>query len=92
VADPSRLSITSWSVADIAALSERSRFRVSIPDLVSTAWNAAASFRGTDKRGGASADRLAPQKDWEANEPTRLAKVLKTLQKVQQTSTVTVRR
>ncbi len=59
---------------------------VSIPDLVSTAWNAASSFRGTDKRGGANGARirLAPQKDWEANEPPRLAKVLQALERVQQ--------
>src|SRR6185436_5868837 len=58
---------------------------LSVPDLVSTAWNAAASFRGTDKRGGANGARirLAPQKDWEANEPGRLAKVLKALEQVQ---------
>ena len=58
---------------------------VSIPDLVSTAWNAAASFRGTDQRGGANGARirLAPQKDWEANEPPRLAKVLQALERVQ---------
>jgi catalase-peroxidase len=58
---------------------------VSIPDLVSTAWNAAASFRGTDKRGGANGARirLAPQKDWEANEPSRLAQVLQALERVQ---------
>ncbi|HEX7251841.1 MAG TPA: catalase/peroxidase HPI [Thermoanaerobaculia bacterium] len=59
---------------------------VSLPDLVSTAWNAAASFRGTDKRGGANGGRirLAPQKDWESNEPARLQKVLKALEKIQQ--------
>jgi len=59
---------------------------LSIPELVSTAWNAAASFRGTDKRGGANGGRirLAPQKDWEANEPIRLAKVLKALEQIQQ--------
>jgi catalase-peroxidase len=58
---------------------------LSIPELVSTAWNAAASFRGTDKRGGANGARirLAPQKDWEANEPARLAKVLETLEQIQ---------
>jgi len=53
---------------------------------VSTAWNAAASFRGTDKRGGANGARirLAPQKDWESNEPKHLAKVLAALEKVQE--------
>ncbi len=59
---------------------------LSIADLVSTAWNAAASFRGTDKRGGANGARIrvAPQKDWESNEPARLARVLETLEKVEQ--------
>jgi catalase-peroxidase len=58
----------------------------SIADLVSTAWNAAASFRGTDKRGGANGARirLAPQKDWEANEPSRLGNVLQALERLQQ--------
>jgi len=52
---------------------------LSIPELVSTAWTAAACFRGTDKRGGANGARirLAPQKDWEANEPVRLARLAK---------------
>jgi catalase-peroxidase len=54
--------------------------------LISTAWAAAASFRGTDKRGGANGGRLrlAPQRDWEANEPAELAKVLPTLEQIQQ--------
>jgi catalase-peroxidase len=72
---------------DIAALKRKIlESGVSIPDLVSTAWNAAASFRGTDKRGGANGGRirLAPQKDWDANEPPRLAKVLKALEKIHQ--------
>ena len=58
---------------------------LSAPELVSTAWGAAASFRGTDKRGGANGARirLTPQKDWESNEPTRLAKVLTTLGRIQ---------
>ena len=58
---------------------------LSISDLVSTAWAAAASFRGTDKRGGANGARirLAPQKDWEVNEPKKLAKALKAIEQVQ---------
>ena len=55
---------------------------LSIQELVSTAWASAATFRGSDKRGGANGARirLAPQKDCEANQPARLAKVLKTLE------------
>jgi catalase-peroxidase len=58
---------------------------LSVPQLVSTAWKAAASFRGTDKRGGANGARirLAPQKDWEANEPAELAEILGTLERIQ---------
>ncbi len=54
-------------------------------ELVSTAWASASSFRGSDKRGGANGARirLAPQKDWAANEPAKLAKILQTLEKVQ---------
>jgi catalase-peroxidase len=72
---------------DVAALKRKILDAdLSIPDLVSTAWNAAASFRGTDKRGGANGARirLAPQKDWEANEPARLSAVLKALERIQQ--------
>jgi catalase-peroxidase len=72
---------------DIAALKEKIiASGLSITELVSTAWNAAASFRATDKRGGANGARirLAPQRDWEANEPVRLAKVLETLEQIQQ--------
>ncbi len=72
---------------DIAALKRKVLDSgLSIPQLVATAWCAASSFRTTDKRGGANGARirLAPQKDWEANEPTQLAEVLEALEKVQQ--------
>tara|TARA_R110001583_G_scaffold33530_6_gene113249 strand:- start:210 stop:2342 length:2133 start_codon:yes stop_codon:yes gene_type:complete len=54
---------------------------LSISDMVSTAWDSARTYRGSDKRGGANGARirLAPQKDWQGNEPTRLAKVLSVL-------------
>jgi catalase-peroxidase len=73
--------------ADIARLKDTILASgLSIPRLVSTAWAAAASFRGTDKRGGANGARvrLAPQKDWEVNEPAALAEVLQTLEQIQQ--------
>ncbi len=58
---------------------------LSVSELVSTAWASASTFRGSDKRGGANGARirLAPQKDWEANNPAQLAKVLKTLEGIQ---------
>jgi catalase-peroxidase len=58
---------------------------LSVPELVSTAWASASTFRGSDKRGGANGARirLAPQKDWEVNQPAQLAKVLKTLEGIQ---------
>ena len=58
---------------------------LSISQLVSTAWASAATFRGTDKRGGANGARirLAPQKDWEVNNPPELAKTLQTLEGIQ---------
>jgi catalase-peroxidase len=57
---------------------------LSISDLVFTAWAAASSFRNSDKRGGANGARLrlAPQKDWKVNEPARVAKVIKTLDRI----------
>jgi catalase-peroxidase len=58
---------------------------LSVSQLVSTAWASASTFRGSDKRGGANGARirLAPQKDWEVNQPAQLAKVLKTLEGIQ---------
>src|SRR5512145_76283 len=58
---------------------------LSVSELVSTAWASASTFRGSDKRGGANGARirLAPQKDWEVNEPVQLAKVLKNLEGIQ---------
>ena len=72
--------------ADIAALKEKILASgLSVSQLISTAWASAVTFRGTDKRGGANGARvrLAPQKDWAANNPAELGKVLEALEKVQ---------
>src|SRR5687767_4077956 len=71
---------------DIAALKAKVlQSGLSVSELVSTAWASASTFRGSDKRGGANGARirLAPQKDWEVNQPKQLAEVLKTLEGIQ---------
>jgi catalase-peroxidase len=71
---------------DIAALKGRLLASgLSVSELVSTAWASASTFRGSDKRGGANGARirLAPQKDWDVNQPAQLAKVLETLEGIQ---------
>jgi len=72
--------------ADIAELKARILASgLSIPELVSTAWASASTFRGSDKRGGANGARirLAPQRDWEVNQPAQLKTVLQTLEGIQ---------
>ncbi|MEA2829543.1 MAG: catalase-peroxidase, partial [Bradyrhizobium sp.] len=71
---------------DVAALKDKILASgLSIAQLVSTAWASAATFRASDKRGGANGARirLAPQKDWDVNQPTQLAKVLQALEAIQ---------
>ncbi|HOV72856.1 MAG TPA: catalase/peroxidase HPI [Candidatus Hydrogenedentes bacterium] len=72
--------------ADIASLKDKILASgLSVSEMVSTAWASASTFRGSDKRGGANGARirLAPQKDWEVNQPAQLAKVLRTLEGIQ---------
>ena len=76
-------AIDAGDVADLKA--EILDSGLTVPELVRTAWASASSFRGTDMRGGANGARirLAPMKDWEANNPDELAKVLKRLERIQ---------
>jgi catalase-peroxidase len=69
---------------DIATLKRRCLSRLTIPQLISTAWASASTFRGSDMRGGANGARIAlsPQKDWAVNEPKKLARALKKLESI----------
>ncbi|MCX7287545.1 MAG: hypothetical protein NTW20_08280, partial [Rhodobacterales bacterium] len=80
--DPVPAGSTGWDVAAVKAKIAASGLSVS--DMVSTAWDSARTFRGSDNRGGANGARirLAPQKDWEGNEPARLARVLSVLEPI----------
>jgi catalase-peroxidase len=74
------------SDSDIASLKSKiMESGLSVPELVRTAWASASTYRGSDMRGGANGARirLAPQKDWEANDPKELARILKKLEKIQ---------
>jgi catalase-peroxidase len=80
--DPVPAGRTDYDVAAVKAKIAASG--LSIGEMVATAWDSARTFRGSDKRGGANGARirLAPQKDWEGNEPARLAKVLAVYEKI----------
>ena len=80
--DPVPAGNPSWDVAAVKAKIAASG--LSISDMVTTAWDSARTFRGSDMRGGANGARirLAPQKDWEGNEPARLARVLSVLEPI----------
>jgi catalase-peroxidase len=80
--DPIPVGNSSYNVADVKAKIEA--LDLSVADLVATAWDSARTYRGSDMRGGANGSRirLAPQKDWEGNEPARLARVLAALQPI----------
>ncbi|MBL6845737.1 MAG: catalase/peroxidase HPI [Planktomarina sp.] len=83
--DPIPTGSATLSAADLADLkSQIMSAGLSISELVSAAWASASTFRGSDKRGGANGARvrLAPQKDWDVNEPAQLAKVLKALETI----------
>jgi catalase-peroxidase len=80
--DPIAAGSTSYDVAAVKA--KIAATGISVSDLVATAWDSARTFRGSDNRGGANGSRirLAPQKDWQGNEPARLAKVLAALEPI----------
>ena len=80
--DPVPAGSTAWDTAAVKAKIAASGLSVS--DMVATAWDSARTFRGSDNRGGANGARirLAPQKDWEGNEPARLARVLSVLEPI----------
>ena len=80
--DPVPAGSTAWDVA--AVKTKIAASGLSISDMVATAWDSARTFRGSDNRGGANGARirLAPQKDWEGNEPARLARVLSVLEPI----------
>lgn len=78
---------------DVAAVKAKiAASGLSISDMVATAWDSARTFRGSDKRGGANGARirLAPQRDWEGNEPARLSRVLAVLEKIAAESRISV--
>jgi catalase-peroxidase len=80
--DPVPAGSKSYDVADVKA--KIAALDLSVADLVATAWDSARTYRGSDMRGGANGSRvrLAPQKDWEGNEPARLARVLAALEPI----------
>jgi catalase-peroxidase len=84
--DPVPAGPTGWDVA--AAKGRIAASGLSVAEMVATAWDSARTFRGSDMRGGANGARirLAPQKDWESNEPARLARVLAELEPIAQAS------
>ena len=87
--DPLPRASLAPSAAEIADVKARiAASGLSVSELVSTAWASASTFRGSDKRGGANGARirLAPQKDWEANDPAQLAKVLAKLEEIRKAS------
>lgn len=88
--DPVPAGATSYDVAAVKAKIAASG--LSVADMVATAWDSARTFRGSDMRGGANGARirLAPQKDWEGNEPARLARVLSVLEGIAASSGASV--